>query len=131
MALCCECRCDCLQLIGGLTVSIFPEAERMLIEDTDFQKALEFVAARKAMEQYRSVIDFLFCELHPEWKPACQKFYNNQGSPLRDLVSVGEIERLSQRMVIALLVAKELLDRKFCHDWDWYRETVEQALQAA
>jgi len=104
--------------------------EKML-KDTEYQRSLEFVVVRKNMDRYRSVVDFLFRELHPERKKSCQDFYDDRGPPLRFLVREDEIEPMNRRIVTALLVAKELLEKKIFFSWKWYRETVELVLKAA
>lgn len=65
-----------LDLSGGATESIFPEVEAMLFTTSseDYQKALQYVAAKKDMNRYKSVVDFLFCELFPEWQHKCRQY---------------------------------------------------------
>lgn len=68
-----------LQLLDGATESIFPQVEALLLNSVEYQHALEYVAVRKKMGRYMSVVDFLFCELHPKWRMACQRFYLGNG----------------------------------------------------
>ncbi len=73
-----------LELSGGLTSSsVFPKTEEKL-NSTEYQAALKFVAKRKNMERYWSVMDFLFCESFPEWRFHARRFYNGNGPPLID-----------------------------------------------
>ncbi len=80
-------RCELVQglrLRGGLTSSsVFPRTEEKL-NATEYQQALEFVAKRKNMNRYWSVMDFLFCESYPEWRFHARRFYNENGPPLID-----------------------------------------------
>ena len=64
-----------LDLIGGITKSIFPEVEAYLEVDHDHQRALQWVARSKSAERYQSVMDWLFCETYRQWRGACQRFY--------------------------------------------------------
>ncbi len=120
-----------LQLVGGATESIFPQVEAMLLGDGDYQDALEFVAARKKMSSYRSMIDFLFCELHPEWRMKCRAFYNGNGPQLKDQISVEQLMEFNARLFKALEVAHKLFTEKRCKSWVWYRGQVKEAMKAA
>src|SRR5215471_16035522 len=72
-----------MTLTGQMTRSLFKRTE-ILLRDSDYQKALQYVASKKKMERYRDVIDFLFCELVAGWKAHCMAFYADEGPPLRD-----------------------------------------------
>ena len=120
-----------LKLVGGATESIFPQVEAMLLGDGDYQEALEFVAARKKLDNYRSMIDFLFCELHPEWRMKCRAFYNSIGPQLKDQITVEQLMAFNTRLLKALEVAHELFTEKRCKSWEWYRGQVEEAMKAA
>ena len=69
-----------LELTGGVTShTIFPKTEDRLNE-TDVQEALDNIMKRKNAEKYRSLMDFIFCELFPEpWRWKCFRFYNGKG----------------------------------------------------
>lgn len=51
-----------LEICGGATESIFPQIEVLLLHFSDFEEALQFVAAKKNMNKYRSMMDFLFAK---------------------------------------------------------------------
>jgi hypothetical protein len=71
-----------MKLTGGLTQTVFPKTEAKL-NDLDYQEALEFVAKRRNMERYHSVMDFLFAESFPmPWKFKCFSYYNGRGTSL-------------------------------------------------
>ena len=60
---CCSLRMKIKQSLaptGGATESVFPQIDALLGGETDYQEALEYVAARKKMDRYRSVVDFFF-----------------------------------------------------------------------
>jgi hypothetical protein len=94
-----------MDIDGGLTTSIFPRIEAWLNESTDHQAALRFIARRKDMNRYRSVIDFILCETTPLWRPACLRFYLDGEKPLRAIASDGELRRLEARMMLFLNIA--------------------------
>lgn len=120
-----------LTLVGGATASIFPQAEALIIGSNGYWEALQYVAARKKMSRYQSVIDFLFCELHPEWKMACRRYYNHNGPPLREQITVRQLAIFNARLLIALEVALECHKEKQRKSWGCYRDRVETALKAA
>src|SRR3989344_2924738 len=97
-----------LEITGGATESIFKNAEMFLLESTDHQKALEYVALRKRMDRYRSVMDFVFCELNPDWRLACTRYYAGNGPQLMEQISQEPIAEHDRRLVIALKVAYQL-----------------------
>jgi len=120
-----------LQMVGGATQSIFPQVEALLLGSSDYQRALEYVAARKNMEKYRSAMDFLFCELHPKWRMACQRYYADSGPQLKDQISPEQLVEFNERLIKALEVAYELFCEQRRKSWGWYREQVEEAIKAA
>jgi len=120
-----------LQIVGGATQSIFPQVEAMLLGSGDYQRALEFVAARKKMDRYYSVIDFLFCELHPEWRMACRRFYAGNGPQLKDQITPEQLVEFNERLLKAIEVAHDLFCEQRRKSWGWYREQVEEAIMAA
>lgn len=121
-----------LLLVGGITKSIFPEAEALLLNKPKYQKALELIGAKKDMERYESFMDFLFCELHPQWKSDCRKFYEGEGPMLKDMLSVRQHKWYSLTLLMALEVAIGILKEKRLLSWGWYRsEVLKRAYQAA
>ena len=103
----------------------------MLLGSGDYQSALEFVAARKKMDRYHSVIDFLFCELHPEWCMACRRFYAGNGPQLKDQITPEQLVEYSERLLKAIEVAHDLFCKQRRKNWVWYRKQVEEAIKAA
>ncbi len=131
MELVCEGRVEAvIDLTGGATQTIFPRAETLLMTNSDYWKALEYVAYRKSMERYRSVMDFLFCELHSRWRFACFRFYNSGSPPLRELITSEEVEEYEERILTALRAACELFRRQRRKDWTWFKGVVKRALAA-
>ena len=119
-----------LQVVGGATRSIFPQVEEML-NNNEYQRALKFVAARKKMNRYWSMIDFLFCELHPEWRIACRRFYSDNGPQLKDLITPEQLVKFNERLLKAIEVAHDLFCEQRRKNWGWYRKQVEEAIRVA
>ncbi len=119
-----------LSLVGGATESIFPQVEALLLGETDYQEALEYVAARKKMDRYRSVVDFMFCELHSEWRMSCRRFYAGNGPQLREQITPSQLAEYNRRLLKALEVAREVFAEKRCASWLSYSEQVELRLAA-
>jgi hypothetical protein len=120
-----------LQICGGATLSIFPQVEALLLGSRDYVNALEYVASRKKMSRYQTVIDFLFCELHPEWRLACRRCYGGNGPQLKDQITPDQLVEFSERLLKAIEVAYELFCEQRRKNWGWYREKVEEAIRAA
>ncbi len=121
-----------LNLVGGATDSIFPEVEALLLDSSDHQYALEFISTGKiALKRYRSVIDFLFCELHFGWRPACLRFYQDKGPALREMIPPEKWAQCNKRMLKALEVAYKLFHEKRQLLWSDYCKCIEEELAAA
>ena len=56
-----------MKIDGGATQSVFPMVEKFLRTGKNME-ALRLVSAKKNVEKYKCVIDFLFCELFTQWK---------------------------------------------------------------
>ncbi len=84
--------------------SIFPDVDRLLNE-TRYQQGLAFVGSRKNMDRYRSMVDFLFCELFPEYRPGCFRYYRGKGPLLKELITDRQRQAFEAQMLHALEVA--------------------------
>lgn len=125
---------------GGITQSIFTEAEGLLINESDYQRALEFVVEgtlkgkRRTMDRYRSMVDFLFCELHPSYRRICQAFYEGQARPLRQRPesTLEQIGKWDRTLVVALKVARQRLEaNRSTLYWAEFAQEVDRQLAAA
>jgi hypothetical protein len=94
-----------LEPVGGNTASIFRETEDYLLESSDHQCALEYIARRKNMDRYHSMVDFLFCELFPSMQKGCFAFYEDRGPQLRYLIDEPVIEVVDMYLLLALHAA--------------------------
>ena len=120
--------CQELQLTGGATQTIFPEVEALLQASSDIQHALDYVASRKRADRYESVMDFLFCELYPEWRPACFRFYLNREAPLRERITMAQRTVYAWELCQALNVAYKIFCEKRKLSWGSFREEVKLAV---
>jgi len=120
-----------LQICGGATQSIFPQVEAILNNSNDYQNALEFVSRRKKTDNYLSVIDFIFCELHPEWKNSCRLYYSGKGPKLKDLITTDQLVKYNNRLLKAIEVAYELFCEQRCNSWVYYKHKFEEAYKMA
>lgn len=112
-----------MEISGGATNSIFPAVESVLTGSSDMWKSLEFVAARKKMNRYESVIDFIFCEIWIEYRTACMKYYDDPRDELRlkNQITVKQRVQFELIMLQALQVAHEAMCEKRRLSWTTFR----------
>lgn len=120
-----------LTVCGGMTNSIFPRIEALIMNDTDYQQALQFVAARKNMSRYQSQVDFLFCEIFTTYRPACFRFYLGNKLQLRDMIQVEQLLYFENMMLVAIEVAHSLFVENRCQSWKKFLDTVSELVNAA
>jgi len=112
-----------LKLSGGVTSTLFPKTEEKLEEGDDYIEALKFIARRKNMKRYRSVMDFLFCEMFPApWRFKAFKYYNNQGprlinDPDMDDELVKAFDSVLCDLVLEVCVVS--LNKERRREWGW------------
>src|SRR5207302_180924 len=95
------------------------------LEQTAFQQALEFVAARKNMGLYWTMMDFLFCEIFPHpWKSRCLRYYRDRGLQLAELLAGPEVVRCDRVLVLALRMAGQRMRRRRDTGWGAFRQEV-------
>lgn len=123
-----------MELVGGATTSIFPEAEALLLENKSYWRAIKFVLPPwkvNRAKKYKSVMDFLLCELYPEWRSSCFRFYRDDGPPLKELLTPEQVVAYGRRLVKALEVARDLFRKKQRRSWNNYRRQVQVLSRAA
>jgi hypothetical protein len=120
--------CQELQLTGGDTETIFPEVEALLQSSSDIQHALDLVAKRKNAHKYRSVMDFLFCEMYPEWKSHCFRYYLDGKEAVRHVLTMAQRQVYAWELCQALNVAYKAFCEKRALSWASFREEVLQAI---
>lgn len=101
----------------GATDSIFPEIEELFDEDFDLYGALTRIAPPKADSDFRSVMDWLYVSIHPEAKKECLAFYEEQGPPLRAIISEEHRLRAQARIIALLLEAYRDFNKERERKW--------------
>jgi hypothetical protein len=106
-----------------ITDSIFIQAENLLESDGDYHSALEFVAVRKKMNNYRSIMDFLFVEIATgPWYTRCMAYYKGKSNKkASDWLTKEEIEIWDAKLVILLNVAVEWFRQRRKESWTQFR----------
>lgn len=89
----------------GAAQSIFGEVERWLEADSDHINAVQKIGNKKAMSKYRDLIDFIFCEIFPTYRQACQDYYDEKGPLLRDKIPPPMIKVYEAQLMEFLNVA--------------------------
>lgn len=112
-----------LTITGGATGSIFRVVDALL-NDTEFQKALQFVASRKAMDRYMSMVDFLLCEVFTSHQPAAFAYYRDEGPQLRFLINETQRAFLELHLVHALHLAHDAFCDQRRESWQSFRKLV-------
>jgi len=107
-------------LIGRFSHTIFPNTEEML-QEIEYQEALEIIAKSKKIDRYQSYMDFLFCEIYLEYQNWCFKFYNDEGPDLQNCLNSKQIAQFDHNLCLALKVAKNILDQKREKSWTSFR----------
>ena len=129
---CCSLRMKIKQSLaptGGATESVFPQIDALLGGETDYQEALEYVAARKKMDRYRSVVDF-FLRAASRVANGVSRYYAGNGSQLRERISAVQLAEYNKRLLGALEVARGSFAQKRRESWKAYRGRVEARLCA-
>lgn len=111
-----------LQLCGGTTQSLFPAAEAWLMDSADHAEALKYVAGRKNINRYKSVMDFLFCELFTIFRTACFRYYRDAGPQLREMITPEQVVFFNNALLKALELAYEHHDQQRRISWTQFRQ---------
>ena len=95
LGMCCVCTTVCEP---PMCSSVFPTLSDMLEQDK-YQFAIRAVGLRKDWTRYRSLVDFMFVEMFPEWRTVCRKYYYDEGPSLAD---------------------HPMVNKKLLVTWDWW-----------
>lgn len=115
---------EALMVCGGATMSVFPQAEAWLLGDNDRQRALEYVASRKDMARYKSMMDFLFCEIFVQFRSKCMKYYADKGPKLREVITVEQLLFFSDALLKGLELAYRAFTDQRHMSWARFRSEV-------
>lgn len=112
-----------LQITGGASIGVFPLVEAWLNASLDHQEALQFVAARKNMDRYRSMVDFLFCEIFLDFQGPCFRYYDDKGPRLFEHRAYSDEAQAAweKRLLAGLHLAYEIFKARRVQDWTQYR----------
>lgn len=120
-----------LDCVGGITESIFPRAEALLLDNSDYVTALGNIGSKNIMNEYRSIMDFLFCEVHRGYRKPCRRYYRGTGSRLLDTISPEQVFEFDRRLLIALEVTMDCHIHKCQAAWGWFLNEVNDRARAA
>lgn len=109
---------------GGLTKTIFPITKDKM-NTTENLNAILYIGKRKQIGRYRSIMDFLFCEINPQYKKHCFKYYEDGEERLKDILEDYEIVYHDAKLICAIKVAFNLYNSEKNIKWDAYRNLVE------
>lgn len=107
-----------MEICGGATEFVFPAVEQLLKKNADYRIALKYVASRKSMYRYASLMDFLFCEIYSEYQLECFKFYADRGLPFKQIITGRNVKEMTDVMLRVLEIALEAY-RKEEKDMSW------------
>ena len=124
-----------LELTGGMTSeTVFPLTEDRL-QNTDVQYAIKFVAARKNMDKYRSMMDFIFVETFPElWKIKCFNYYNGNGVQIIEDKDITDYQLKKYDVIMSKILIEVLLqlaDKERCKNWSKAKSITHKIANAA
>jgi hypothetical protein len=111
-----------LQVTGGLSQTVFPRIDQLLISDSENQKAIKWVARNKDMNRYRSIVDFILCEMQPRFRPSCFRFYKDKGPPLRDMLDADVLFVIEDDLIRGLKTARCWMEEARKASWKQLRE---------
>ena len=100
-----------LNIAGGTTESIYPEAENMLFSDTYNQKALFAFAGNKKVG-YRSVMDFLHAETFRSCKMECFLYYNDRAPQFRYVATPDSVAAIGEVLCDIIRTCRELWEKE-------------------
>ena len=129
----CLCIQQTLEVTGGTTGerTVFPAVEAWLEEDSDRYHAFEKLKGRKDARRYRSLIDFLLCEVCPEEKAGCFAFYRDDGPCLGQLRTKARIRFLESKLMLFLTISYEAWCQSRALSWRQAVAIVEELCAAA
>ncbi|MGZ5968988.1 MAG: hypothetical protein ACXWP4_15050, partial [Polyangiales bacterium] len=107
-----------IELHEGTTDSVFPAVEAWLGESSDHQRAFDRIKGLRGAGRYRSIIDFLLCEVCPEERAACFAFYRGEGPRLVELRSERRLRVLESKLLVFLSLAYEAFAQARMLSWN-------------
>ena len=118
-------------LTGGFTAGLFPQVEKILIEEDDYEFAIDAFIGRKRLGSYLSLLDFILCETLTEFRFFCKAYYLTTNGKLDAIVGTDGLSDYEQHLLLVLETAKKNRRLARLHNWQWLVEQVENAKQSA
>lgn len=117
-----------IEITGGASgaQTVFPAVEEWLEEDSDRYRAFEIIKGRKSAGRYRSLMDFLLCEVCPSEREACVRYYRDEGPQLRFIRSERQLRFLESKLLLFLTLAYEAYCQKRRLSWRKAVEIVDE-----
>jgi hypothetical protein len=92
--MCCVQEIRCTR--GGITESIFTKTESYLFSCSKHQEGL---SSLKNADDYRSLVDLIFCIIFPDYKKTCFQFYVDGKNPLRKVLPQSRVKKYDKIML--------------------------------
>ena len=110
-----ECRQEQRLNLPSMAEELFILSDFYLKETSQHQALLKMFSNYACMNKYRSMLDMLLCEIFPEFKKGCFRFYRDEGPQLEDLISKELIEYLDKAIYLCLRAANEMVKRNMVY----------------
>jgi len=94
-----------------MTESVFDISEDYLRDSADAQKALTLFKTENP-QMFRSLFDWLYCSIFPEWRIPCWNFYLTDKWQLRDILKPKQICCLDKAMLLCIKAGEAVLVNK-------------------
>jgi len=116
--------------IQVLQYSVFPKTNLCLKMDDRYKKIIENSTPFLTSE-YKTIIDFLFCEIFTQWKKNCMDFYYNNGPKMTNDPYITQKEINAFDTILTEFVLGSLLTIDFeNHTWDEFKVTINDLIFA-
>ena len=115
-----------------LNYSTFPLTEQKLRDNNNYEEAIKEISPYRLMSKYKTIIDFIFCEIFTDWKELCHKFYSGEGPCMTESVNVSPEIIESFDIILSDLVLEASLelyknkDNKYT--WKTFKSSVHELL---
>lgn len=117
-----------LEIVGGMSETVFPKAEVML-EELEYQRAIAHLSRNCGYMNYQSFMDFILCEIFIEFKPYCRAYYKDEGPCLSELVDRDVLDAYDEVLSsLVLQAALELYKGSTICSWTKLRGFVRRTL---
>ena len=111
-----------------LGYSLFPKTEIKLKMNKEYQEIIEKYTDFRDTE-YRTITDFLFCEIFPQWKKYCMDYYYDDGPRLKDdrnisLKQINAFDTILSEYVLEALIKMDFKE----YTWEQFKISINDIL---